>query len=89
MRDVVFDLHSEEPGQLRASAQLMASTQLIVAATYPRIEIEAASLEELQEEARDALMHQLGAASNAYRVRLNRKSHSPRRSPAAACTTPA
>lgn len=60
MREVVFQVTSELPGQWRARSD------------QPRIFIDAPSLEELQHEARDALMERFGASHVAFRVRLRR-----------------
>lgn len=60
MRDVVFQLLVDCPGHLEALAEDLC------------LRIEAASLEELQHEARDALIHHLGDAHGAYRVKLRR-----------------
>lgn len=60
MREVVFQVISELPGHWQARCD------------QPRISIGAPSLEELQHEARDALMEQFGASHVAYRVRLRR-----------------
>lgn len=64
MREIVFRVLSERPGQLVAQAE-----------TLP-IRISAPSIEELQHEARSALVEHLGPAHCAYRLRV-------RRSPAA------
>lgn len=60
MREVIFRVVSECPGQLEAQAE-----------TFP-IRIAAPSLEELQHEAREALIHHLGEAHCTYRVRVRR-----------------
>ena len=60
MREVVFELVSQIPGQLQARAQ------------SPALTITAATLEELQHEAREALIRHYGAAHCAYRVRIRR-----------------
>ena len=60
MRDVVFRVVSEAQGQLQAQAE-----------TLP-ICIAAPTLEELQHEAREALIQHLGPAHCAYRVRVRR-----------------
>lgn len=70
MRDVVFRVLSERPGRLDAKAESLP------------LQISAPSLEELQHEAREALIDHLGAAHCAYRVRV-RRSH-----PAASCIRP-
>ncbi len=79
MREVVFRVLSERPGQLEALAD-----------TLP-ISIAAPTLEELQHEAREALIHHLGPAHGTYRVRVRRCSGAARSSrrpfghPAALC----
>lgn len=60
MRDVVFRVISERPGQLQAQADILP------------IRITAPNLEELQHEAREALIEHLGPAHCAYRVRVRR-----------------
>ncbi len=60
MREIVFCVESEYSGLLRAQAD-----------TLP-ICITAPTLEELQHEAREALIEHLGAAHCAYRVRVRR-----------------
>lgn len=60
MREVVFRVMSDGPGQLEAQAE-----------TLP-IRIAAPTLEELQHEAREALIQHLGPAHCAYRVRVRR-----------------
>jgi hypothetical protein len=60
MREVVFEVLTERPGHLEAQA-----------AELPRC-IAAASLEELQHEAREALIEHFGPAHCAYRVRIRR-----------------
>mgnify|MGYP006271307221 CR=1 FL=1 len=62
MREVVFQVLSDRAGELVAIAHT------------PSLRITAASFEELQHEARDALMHHLGPAHAAYRVRIRRQS---------------
>ena len=61
MRDIQFHLLSERPGHLEAQADV-ASIRRITAPT----------LEELQHEAREALIDHYGAAHGVYRVRLQR-----------------
>ena len=68
MREVVFRVVAERPGHLEAQAE-----------TLP-IKISAPTLEELQHEAREALIAHLGAAHGTYRVRV-------RRGPASAFST--
>jgi hypothetical protein len=58
MREVVFHLVDERPGHLVAMA------------TVPALSIAAPTLEELQHEARDALIDHLGAAHGTYRVSI-------------------
>ena len=60
MREIVFDVAASNPGGLEAHA------------SGGQFRIEARSLEELHEEARDALIEQLGAAHTTYRVRFRR-----------------
>ena len=60
MREVVFRVVRERPGQLEAQAE-----------TVP-IHITAPTLEELQHEARDALIEHMGPAHCTYRVRVRR-----------------
>ncbi len=60
MREIVFHVESQHPGLLNAQAK-----------TLP-IRITAPTLEELQHEAREALIEHLGAAHCAYRVRVRR-----------------
>lgn len=61
MREIVFHVLAERPGQLEAQAD-----------TLP-IRIGAASLEELQHEAREVLIAHLGPAHSAVRVRVRRQ----------------
>lgn len=61
MRDVVFQVLSERQGHLEALA------------TGLPLCIAAASLEELQHEAREALIEHFGPAHCAYRVRIRRQ----------------
>jgi hypothetical protein len=58
MREVVFRVLAERPGHLDAQAE-----------TLP-IQISAPTLEELQHEAREALIEHFGPAHCAYRVRV-------------------
>ncbi len=60
MREVLFRVVAEHPGHLEAQADGFA------------IRIAAPTLEELQHEAREALIQQLGPAHCAYRVRVRR-----------------
>ena len=60
MREVVFRVLAEGPGHLEAQAD-----------TLP-IRITAPTLEELQHEAREALIEHLGPAHCTYRVRVRR-----------------
>jgi hypothetical protein len=61
MRDVVFQVLTEGQGHLEAQA------------TELPLRIAAASLEELQHEAREALIEHFGPAHCAYRVRIRRQ----------------
>jgi hypothetical protein len=62
MREVRFRVLSERPGHLEAEADV------------PEIRrITAPTLEELQHEAREALIDHYGAAHGVYRVRLRRE----------------
>jgi hypothetical protein len=65
MREVVFRVLPERPGHLEAQAE-----------TLP-IQISAPTLEELQHEAREALIAHFGPAHCAYRVRVRRRSGTP------------
>lgn len=69
MREVVFRIVSERPGLLEAQADTLLPN------TLP-IRIAAPSLEELQHEAREALIEHFGAAHCAVRVRV-RRCHGP------------
>lgn len=60
MREIVFRVLPGRPGRLQATAE------------NETIRIEADSLEELQHEAREALIERLGPSHVAYRVRLKR-----------------
>jgi hypothetical protein len=60
MQDVVFELISDGPGQLLATAHAQ------------HLQIQATNLEDLQHEAREALMGHFGPSHVAYRVRLRR-----------------
>jgi len=60
MREIVFHLQEHSGTRLRASAE------------HPLLTIEAGTLEELQHEAREALIEHVGAAHCAYRVRVRR-----------------
>jgi hypothetical protein len=60
MREIVFEVLSDQPG-------------LLVAVARPQqLRISASSLEELQHEAREALMAHFGPSHVAYRIRLRR-----------------
>jgi hypothetical protein len=61
MREIVFRVLAERPGHLEAQA------------TELPLRIAAASLEELQHEAREALIDHFGPAHCAYRVRIRRQ----------------
>lgn len=60
MREIVFRVLTERSGQLEAQAEGLP------------IHICAPTLEELQHEAREALIHHFGPAHCAYRVRVRR-----------------
>ena len=60
MRDIVFRLQEHSGEWLRASAD------------HPALTIEAATFEELQHEAREALIEHFGPSHVAYRVRIRR-----------------
>ena len=60
MREVVFRVLAERPGHLEAQAESLP------------IRITAPNLEELQHEAREALIEHLGPAHCAFRVRVRR-----------------
>ena len=60
MREVVFRVLAERPAHLEAQAESLP------------IRITAATLEELQHEAREALIEHLGPAHCTYRVRVRR-----------------
>jgi hypothetical protein len=60
MREIVFRVLSDRPGQLEARADDRPIT------------ITAPSLEELHHEAREALIDHLGAAHGTFRVRIRR-----------------
>ena len=62
MQDVVFRVLAERPGHLEAQAEALP------------IQISAPTLEELQHEAREALITHFGPAHCAYRVRVRRRS---------------
>lgn len=61
MREIVFQVTHEGPGNLQALAD-----------TLP-IRISAPTLEDLQHEAREALIDHLGPAHGTYRVRVRRR----------------
>jgi hypothetical protein len=63
MREIVFRVQERNGGNLRACAEHLPLT------------IEAATLEELQHEAREVLIHHFGPSHVAYRVRLRRPSN--------------
>ena len=60
MREIVFCVLSDRPGQIEAIAENRPIT------------ITAASLEELHHEAREALIQHLGPAHSTFRVRIRR-----------------
>ena len=68
MREVVFRVLAERPGHLEAQA---VGAAFSAGVTLP-IRITAATLEELQHEAREALSEHLGPAHCTYRVRVRR-----------------
>ncbi len=68
MREVVFRVLAERPGHLEAQA---VGAAFSAGVTLP-IRISAPTLEELQHEAREALIEHLGPAHCAYRVRMRR-----------------
>jgi len=61
MQEVVFRVLAERPGHLEAKAESLP------------IQISAPTLEELQHEAREALITHFGPAHCAYRVRVRRR----------------
>ncbi|MFN9630287.1 MAG: hypothetical protein ACK59A_08670 [Cyanobacteriota bacterium] len=61
MREVVFHLLDDRPGHL------------VALAAVPSLRISAPTLEELQHEAREALIDHLGAAHGTYRVSIRRQ----------------
>ncbi|MEB3334351.1 MAG: hypothetical protein VKP70_05135 [Cyanobacteriota bacterium] len=61
MREVVFHVVDERPGHL------------VALATAPALRIAAPTLEELQHEAREALIDHLGSAHGTYRVSIRRQ----------------
>jgi hypothetical protein len=74
MREIVFRVLAERPGHLEAQAVGAAFS----AGVSQPIRITAPTLEELQHEAREALIEHLGPAHCTYRVRVGRR-------PAALC----
>ena len=68
MREVVFRVLAERPGHLEAQA---VGAAFSAGVTLP-IRITAPTLEELQHEARDALIEHLGPAHCTFRVRVRR-----------------
>jgi hypothetical protein len=60
MREIVFLVTTERPGHIEATAPDRS------------LQVQAASLEELHHEAREALIAQVGAAHNSYRIRFCR-----------------
>jgi hypothetical protein len=60
MREVVFRVLAERPGHLEAQSDA------------PAIRIAAPTLEDLQHEAREALIEHVGPAHSTYRVRIRR-----------------
>ncbi len=69
MREVVFRVLAERPGHLEAHA---VGAAFSAGVTLP-IRINAPTLEELQHEAREALIEHLGPAHCTYRVRVRRR----------------
>lgn len=65
MREVVFRVVADHPGRLEAQAEGLP------------LQIAAPTHEELQHEAREALIQHLGAAHVTYRVRLLRQQRQP------------
>lgn len=72
MREVVFRLEADRPGHLVARA---VGAAFSAGVTLP-IRISAPTLEELQHEAREALIEHMGPAHGTVRVRV-RRGHSP------------
>ncbi len=68
MREVVFRLEAERPGHLEARA---VGAAFSAGVTLP-IHITAPTLEELQHEAREALIAHMGPAHCTFRVRVRR-----------------
>jgi hypothetical protein len=66
MREVVFQLRVEQPGQLIAEADALA------------MRISAPNLEELHHEAREALIKRFGPAHATYQLRIRRRQLPPR-----------
>jgi len=64
MREILFRVVNDRPGQLVAQAE--------AGSIDHTIQIAAQSFEELRHEAREALIQHLGAAHSTYRVRLHR-----------------
>ncbi len=78
MREIVFQLGEALPGGHQPAARQ--GRRFEAEAWLPggeRVVVAAASLEELQHEARDVLIERLGPAHVAYRVRLQRPLASP------------
>ena len=71
MREVVFRVLADRPGHLEAQA---VGAAFSAGVTLP-IRITAPTLEELQHEAREALIDHLGPAHCAYRVQVRRGSN--------------
>ena len=68
MREIVFRVLAERPGHLEAQA---VGAAFSAGVTLP-IRITAPTLEELQHEAREALIEHMGPAHCAFRVRVRR-----------------
>lgn len=68
MREIVFRVLAEHPGHLEAQA---VGAAFSAGLTLP-IRITAPTLEELQHEAREALIQHLGPAHGTFRVRVRR-----------------
>lgn len=73
MREVVFQVLAERPGHLEAEA---VGAAFSAGGTLP-IHISAPTLEELQHEAREALIQHMGPAHCTVRVRVRRCSSLP------------
>jgi hypothetical protein len=65
MREIVFRVTAERPGHIEARAPERG------------LSVAAPSLEELQHEAREALIEQAGPAHVSYRIRIRREARAP------------